>query len=254
MENKINIAELLKDYPKGMELDCMIWDNVVFDEVDSEDPNYPIGVRIKNGAMKWLTADGKYDLTNDAKCVIFPKGKTSWEGFTPPCNFKDRDIVATSKGDCVFMLKKVISYGSNNICNGTCYFGLGLETKTLLTKEANWYFSRLATEEEKAELVKAIKENGFKWNEETKKLEKEYQYPQTFEECCTVLGLTELGIIGGYKRGLLTAFRNLLICRDAYWQIAGDWKFDFDAECYFPCNRLIGSKRVFKKSNKKFEV
>ena len=33
MENKINIAELLKDCPQGMELDCTMFDNVVFDEV-----------------------------------------------------------------------------------------------------------------------------------------------------------------------------------------------------------------------------
>lgn len=30
MENKINIAELLEDCPKGMELDCIIYDNVEF--------------------------------------------------------------------------------------------------------------------------------------------------------------------------------------------------------------------------------
>lgn len=33
---KINIAELLKDCPKGMELDCTIFDDVVFEKVDSE--------------------------------------------------------------------------------------------------------------------------------------------------------------------------------------------------------------------------
>ena len=53
-------------------------------------------------------------------------------------------------------------------------------------------------------------------------VKKQLPYPQTFEECCTVLGLTELGIIGGYRHGLLTQFRNLLICRDAYWKIAGE--------------------------------
>ena len=33
MENKINIAELLKDCLKGMELDCTCADNVVFDKI-----------------------------------------------------------------------------------------------------------------------------------------------------------------------------------------------------------------------------
>lgn len=52
-------------------------------------------------------------------------------------------------------------------------------------------------------------------------VKKQPQYPKTFEDCCKVLGLTELGIIGGYRHGLLTQFRNLLICRDAYWEIGG---------------------------------
>lgn len=34
MEQKINIAELLKDCPKGMELDCLMYEDVYFDYVD----------------------------------------------------------------------------------------------------------------------------------------------------------------------------------------------------------------------------
>ena len=137
------------------------------------------------------------------------------------------------------MLKKAHTYKDDDaykVYNGTCYFGLVASAKFLLTKEGKWYFNRLATEEEKAELFQAVKDNGYRWDEETKKLEKVSQYPQTFEECCTVLGLTELGIIGGYRRGLLTQFRNLLICRDAYWKIADDWKFNFEEKCYYLCN------------------
>ena len=44
---KINIAELLKDFPKGMELDCMIYDNIVFDGI--QDWVYPIRVVTKDG-------------------------------------------------------------------------------------------------------------------------------------------------------------------------------------------------------------
>lgn len=31
MENKINIVELLKDCPQGMELDCTMYEDVYFD-------------------------------------------------------------------------------------------------------------------------------------------------------------------------------------------------------------------------------
>lgn len=42
MENRINIAELLKDCPKGMELDCTMLDNVVFEKIDTSSPFHPI--------------------------------------------------------------------------------------------------------------------------------------------------------------------------------------------------------------------
>ena len=39
---KINIAQLLKDCPQGMELDCTMLDDVVFEKISFGVPNYPI--------------------------------------------------------------------------------------------------------------------------------------------------------------------------------------------------------------------
>lgn len=40
---KINIAEILKDCPSGMELDCTSYDNVSFDKIsDDKKATYPI--------------------------------------------------------------------------------------------------------------------------------------------------------------------------------------------------------------------
>ena len=70
-------------------------------------------------------------------------------------------------------------------------------------------------------------------------LEKKEKYPKTYEECCKILGvnsdnfLTITNYYDGevettnYERGLLNniaALWYLLICRDAYWKIADDWK------------------------------
>ena len=70
-------------------------------------------------------------------------------------------------------------------------------------------------------------------------LEKKEKYPKTYEECCEILGvnsdnfLTITNYYDGevettnYERGLLNniaALWYLLICRDAYWKIADDWK------------------------------
>ena len=48
------------------------------------------------------------------------------------------------------------------------------------------------------------------------------QYPKTYEECCMVLKDACMTHKGGYKGDLIQAFQKLLICRDAYWQIAGE--------------------------------
>lgn len=50
------------------------------------------------------------------------------------------------------------------------------------------------------------------------------EYPKTYEKCCEVLGKTKAyQSVSGYKTELLEDFQKLLICRDAYWKIAG-WR------------------------------
>ena len=53
---------------------------------------------------------------------------------------------------------------------------------------------------------------------------KKKEYPKTFLGCCDVLGIEDTISRGvkGYKSNLLDTFQKLLICRDAYWKIAGD--------------------------------
>lgn len=56
---------------------------------------------------------------------------------------------------------------------------------------------------------------------------KKPEYPKTYKECCNVLGHVTIDEVRGYKDLLLDNLQMLLICRDAYWKIAGDWKPDF---------------------------
>ena len=57
---------------------------------------------------------------------------------------------------------------------------------------------------------------------------KKKEYPKTYEECEKVLRydshrLDNMGVtVRGYKWELIRAFQILLICRDAYWKIAGE--------------------------------
>jgi hypothetical protein len=82
---KINIVKLLKNCPKGMELDCAMYENCTLVEVDETDL-YPIIIEGAGFTLRF-SKYGQTVIRKDAKCVIFPKGKTTWEGFVPP--FKD---------------------------------------------------------------------------------------------------------------------------------------------------------------------
>ena len=163
MVNRINIAELLKDCPKGMELDCSLYDNVTFDRV-SFDGDYPIKVDTPKGELI-LNKYGQYFNNDFSKCVIFPKGKTTWEGFVPPCKFKDGDVVTNIEG-AIIMYKKISTYGY-------CGSFVSLDRYNQLVPHYQSYLTdsiRFATEEEKQKLFRAIKYTGYRWNEETKSL------------------------------------------------------------------------------------
>ena len=52
---------------------------------------------------------------------------------------------------------------------------------------------------------------------------KKKEYPKTYEECYKIMGVKLSDCyIQGYKSPLLEDLQELLICRDAYWKIAGE--------------------------------
>lgn len=55
-------------------------------------------------------------------------------------------------------------------------------------------------------------------------VKKQLKYPKTYEECCKVMGITICAFtidVPLHYSPLLVYFTKLLICRDAYWKIAG---------------------------------
>ena len=79
-------------------------------------------------------------------------------------------------------------------------------------------------------------ENGNVINAQKIVLEKQKkEYPKTYEECCKILGILNVDLCFNadyrcfdaskeqWKRlGLMNQFYQLLICRDAYWKLAGE--------------------------------
>lgn len=171
METRINVAKILANCPRDMELDCAMFDDVYFDCIEDLINNpYPIRCyrRVDDETLNILRFSeyGTYTLHPDAKCIIFPKSKPTWEGFVPPCEFKDGDIVCSTLNS-IAIIKGKSSKGGYSIYCG-------------VMADDNFYSclcvvvtpTRLATEDEKERLFKVIRDNGYKWDEESKTLEK----------------------------------------------------------------------------------
>lgn len=165
---KINIAELLEECPQGMELYSPIFGKVYLAKIR---PHLGIVVTTdkEQGDLKEeFLYDGRYGMNGE--CMLFPsKGKTTWEGFIPPCKFKDGDVVYCkdeSRRNQLFIIKE---YCGND--RALCYLFLDTDG-TLDTDECVYNIDGLATEEEKQRLFEAIKAYGYSWNAETKILEK----------------------------------------------------------------------------------
>ncbi len=185
---RIDIAKLLRDCPKGMELDCTLFEGLEFDDIVDND-YLPIRCRIKNPNGGYtiynFTKYGCWLDTTFAKCVLFPKGENTWEGFVPPCKFKDGDVIFTH-ANClkvglgntwisIFQEKRnggVATYVDMSEDGKDYYDYIIDDDKALLCMDKDIMRQRLATEEEKQKLFKTIKDNGYRWNEETKTLEK----------------------------------------------------------------------------------
>ena len=88
--------------------------------------------------------------------------------------------------------------------------------------------------------------------------EKKKEYPKKFVDCCTILYPNDnfqvvSQRVKGHKGDLLFHFQKLIICRDAYWKIAGeemglgkpwvpDWNNISDKYCIYFVSGDAGSK------------
>ena len=175
MENKIKIVDLLRKCPKGMELDCSLFDGVVLEGIESDDSDYPIRIRTKEGEIWSVTSEGCWDFTPSARCVIFPKGRTTWQGFVPPPCFNDGDIiyVCTSMFKWISVFKNstengIVTYADYCLSNRR-FYGINDDSR-VLCQNNRILENRLATEEEKREFFNELAVNGYVWDAESKKL------------------------------------------------------------------------------------
>lgn len=176
MKNKINLVELLKDCPSGMELECTSYDNVSFDKIsDDKRTPYPILCYITdeegNRNSISFTENGCESKRYGAKCVIFPKDKKTWEGFIPFRKFKAGDVLVSETGNIVLFSH----IDSENIVYYHCiiptYGSFRIEENTSVGV-GKYYDCILANEQQKRKMYDKIKYSGYKYNQSINKLEK----------------------------------------------------------------------------------
>lgn len=170
MKEMINVADLLRDCPKGMKLNCLLYDKpVTLNKVETYERSHPIEIVAPNGTIVTLTKYGTFYTCGESRCILFPENKDTWDNFPRP--FRDGDIIIDSTNSvCIF--KKEGFY------NETVDFYCGIDhDDNFLIKEGEYeHFGliknhRLANEKEKERLFNAIEENGYRWNSDTKTLE-----------------------------------------------------------------------------------
>lgn len=170
---KLNIAEILKDCPKGMKLYTTVWGEVEFIKVCDFGTItiLPTSNPYNTSNTKILYSNGRFTLNGE--CVLFPsKENRDWSKFHRP--FEDGDILTNEKGS-IFIYKGPMCY---NKMLSDFYCGYRKADGAFVPKLfKDRHFGdgsecRFATEKEKQQLFDAIEENGYKWNAETKTLEK----------------------------------------------------------------------------------
>ena len=170
---KLNIAKILKDCPKGTKLYSPLCGECYFEELNQE----TIICKKRNTQTITFTSGGYYMLPvfDGAEPMIFPsKEQRDWSKFQRP--FNDGDILFVKSANSWILIYKdsenkedIYKYAaiSKHPNNKFIFY----DNNPLCCKE-DVSTIRLATEEEKGKLFKAIKENGYKWNAESKTLEK----------------------------------------------------------------------------------
>ena len=104
-----------------------------------------------------------------------------------------------------------------------------------ITLEKSVMCTFLETVEGKQRLRIAMNE-GFELKEENGNFficRKKIEYPKTYVECAKLLDCFGAVYIDGYKGKLLITLQELIICRNAYWKLAGNWNPNMKGDVFY---------------------
>lgn len=191
IKNHINIAEILENCPKGTKLYSPLCGECTLERITDESKKILISTPTSCGATLTFHNDGKYYQMDNAECLLFPsKDQRDWSKFVPPCKFKDGDVGACETKDGCVQLFLIKGCNTDGRIRTYCFLDINGD---LDIDEYSYFIDRLATEEEKAKLFDAIKEKGYKWNEETKTLEKLVEHKFKYKDIISNISLSTIG-------------------------------------------------------------
>lgn len=156
MENKINIAEILRDMPKGTKLYSLLFGECNLDEVYTSDQTaYPIILLTSVDTLVGVTKNGYcIDGFEDAECSLFPSDKMRrWDKF-----FKRGDIVYNPHSQMYAVFEcwanddytefnttinyyKDHTFGEEEVCDTVYFVKANDEQKTLFIAAAEKYYN-----------------------------------------------------------------------------------------------------------------
>ena len=168
MENKINIAEILRDMPEGTKLYSPLLGKCNLDEVCTSDrETYPITLLTSVDASASFTKNGHYlNGFEDTECLLFPSVKMrDWSKF-----FKRGDVVIDEDSKTMVVFDSWANDDYTEFNTTIDYYKIS--DKWGKEDICCTGFHRKATDEERAEFIAtAEKYYGGKYNPETLQVE-----------------------------------------------------------------------------------
>ncbi len=154
MENKINIAEILRDMPKGTKLYSPLYGKCKFEKI-SNNNEFPVVVypEIKTSPVSFTKYGHYLYEVEDADCVLFPSDKMRcWSKF-----FKRGDIVYNPHSQMYAVFEcwanddytefnttinyyKDHTFSEEEVCDTECFVKANDEQKTLFIAAAEKYY------------------------------------------------------------------------------------------------------------------
>ena len=148
--NNINIAEILRDCPKGMKLYSLLFGKVKFLTIYN-DGIFSIEVRTdERREIARFTKEGLYHSNySDAQCVLFPSSEMrDWSKF-----FKRGDVLCHKDGNLYVVFESWanddytefnttdISFGKVEVCNTDCFVKASDEQRAVFIAKAEKHYN-----------------------------------------------------------------------------------------------------------------